>query len=81
MAIFGATGCANCHQPTLQAGPSPVPAINGATFAPYSDFLLHDMGVLGDGIVKNQAGPTEMRTAPLWASGLSETYASTTTGP
>ena len=24
------------------------------------------MGSLGDGIVQNQAGPTEMRTAPLW---------------
>ncbi|HXQ22788.1 MAG TPA: di-heme oxidoredictase family protein, partial [Candidatus Acidoferrales bacterium] len=36
------------------------------TFHPYSDFLLHDMGSLGDGITSGAAGPTMMRTAPLW---------------
>jgi CxxC motif-containing protein (DUF1111 family) len=33
---------------------------------PYSDFLLHDMGTLGDGIVQGRATGREMRTAPLW---------------
>ncbi len=33
---------------------------------PYSDFLLHDMGSLGDGITSGTAGPMMMRTAPLW---------------
>jgi len=38
-------------------------------FAPYSDFLLHDMGTAGDGI--GNAGDSvavthRMRTAPLW---------------
>ncbi|HVN29285.1 MAG TPA: di-heme oxidoredictase family protein, partial [Candidatus Binataceae bacterium] len=33
---------------------------------PFSDFLLHDMGALGDGITSGSAGPTMMRTAPLW---------------
>ena len=38
-------------------------------FAPFSDFLLHDMGTLGDGI--GNAGDSvavtrRMRTAPLW---------------
>ncbi len=32
----------------------------------YSDFLLHDMGALGDGIEQGQATGREMRTAPLW---------------
>ena len=36
------------------------------TFFPYSDFLLHDMGALGDGIAQAGAGQREMRTAPLW---------------
>jgi len=36
------------------------------TYHPYSDFLLHDMGALGDGITDGAAGPTMMRTAPLW---------------
>jgi len=33
---------------------------------PYSDFLLHDMGALGDGITSGAAGPRQMRTSPLW---------------
>ncbi len=36
------------------------------TFHPFSDFLLHDMGSLGDGITSDEAGPKQMRTAPLW---------------
>jgi hypothetical protein len=36
------------------------------TFHPFSDFLLHDMDELGDGITSDAAGPTMMRTAPLW---------------
>ena len=35
-------------------------------FFPFSDFLIHDMGSLGDGIEQGQANGTEMRTAPLW---------------
>ena len=64
--VFLALGCAQCHQPTLRTGPNAVAALHDVTFAPYSDFLLHDMGALGDGIVQNSAGPREMRTAPLW---------------
>jgi CxxC motif-containing protein (DUF1111 family) len=36
------------------------------SFSPYSDFLLHDMGGLGDGISQNGASGREVRTAPLW---------------
>jgi len=36
------------------------------TFHPFSDFLLHDMGSLGDGITSGIAGPNMMRTVPLW---------------
>ncbi len=31
-----------------------------------SDFLLHDMGSLNDGITQCGASGQEMRTAPLW---------------
>jgi CxxC motif-containing protein (DUF1111 family) len=65
-AIFSQIGCANCHTPSWRSGPSAVAALNGVAFAPYSDFLLHDMASLGDGITQNQAGPTEFRTPPLW---------------
>src|SRR5262249_9555740 len=48
--IFGKIGCANCHTPILVTGESPVAAISHKAFQPFSDFLLHDMGTLGDGI-------------------------------
>ena len=40
--------------------------LSSNTFHPFGDFLLHDMGSLGDGITSGAAGPTMMRTAPLW---------------
>ncbi len=44
------------------------------TFHPYSDFLLHDMGSLGDGITSGVAGPTMVRTAPLWGVRAKSVY-------
>jgi len=41
-------------------------ALAHQTFHPFSDFLLHDMGALGDGIVSGTATATMIRTAPLW---------------
>jgi CxxC motif-containing protein (DUF1111 family) len=64
--VFAQTGCADCHTPLLVTGASPVGALSHKVFRPFSDFLLHDMGTLGDGIAQANAGPTEMRTAPLW---------------
>jgi CxxC motif-containing protein (DUF1111 family) len=64
--VFSRIGCAGCHVPTWTTGSSPVAALNGVTFYPYSDFLLHDMSRLGDGIEQGQASGTEMRTMPLW---------------
>ena len=43
-----------------------IQALSHQTFHPYGDFLLHDMGSLGDGVTSGMAGPTMMRTAPLW---------------
>ncbi len=63
---FVSIGCVNCHFPVLQTGSNSIAALNSVTFFPYSDFLLHDMGSLGDGIAQADAGQTEMRTAPLW---------------
>jgi CxxC motif-containing protein (DUF1111 family) len=66
-ALFTQLGCDGCHVRTLTAGTSPIAAINNQAYHPFSDFLLHDMGSLGDGIGDNgAAGLTEMRTAPLW---------------
>jgi CxxC motif-containing protein (DUF1111 family) len=64
--LFEAVGCAGCHTPTLRTGASAVHALDHVTFHPFGDFLLHDMGALGDGIVQGDASGRELRTAPLW---------------
>lgn len=64
--VFRALGCSECHIPSLTSGDSPVQALSHVRFSPFSDFLLHDMGALGDGIAQGSAGPRMMRTAPLW---------------
>lgn len=63
---FDRIGCTSCHTPTLTTGPNAIAALSRKTFQPYSDFLLHDMGKLGDGIESGAARGEEMRTAPLW---------------
>jgi CxxC motif-containing protein (DUF1111 family) len=64
-ALFRSVGCESCHVPTYVTGPAE-PPLGGQTIKPYSDFLLHDMGSLGDGIVQGQATENEARTPPLW---------------
>jgi CxxC motif-containing protein (DUF1111 family) len=64
--VFNRIGCAECHVSTLTTGSSPIAALNQVIFHPYSDFLLHHMGALGDGIEQGKAAGDEMRTAPLW---------------
>jgi CxxC motif-containing protein (DUF1111 family) len=63
---FDKIGCNGCHVDTLATGASASAALDHVTFHPYSDFLLHDMGSLGDGIQQNRATGRLMRTAPLW---------------
>jgi CxxC motif-containing protein (DUF1111 family) len=65
--IFSQCGCDGCHVRTLLSGPSPIAALANQTYRPFSDFLVHDMGTLGDNIPGNgDVGLREMRTAPLW---------------
>ncbi|MBJ6764400.1 hypothetical protein JGU66_26820 [Myxococcaceae bacterium JPH2] len=66
--MFDWIGCNDCHHASFTTGPNPIAALNKKTFFPYSDFLLHDMGPLGDGIVQGGTGANEMRTAPLWGA-------------
>lgn len=71
--IFMSINCGKCHVPQLQTGISPVAPLSNKTFAPYSDFLLHDMGpALNDGYTEGTALPSEWRTPPLWGLGLSK---------
>lgn len=64
--VFEQIGCNACHTPILVTGPSPVEALSNKQFRPFSDFLLHDMGSLGDGVAQGGASGSQMRTAPLW---------------
>jgi CxxC motif-containing protein (DUF1111 family) len=70
---FGVAGCGNCHVGVPFVTPSvPFNGVPGnMTFFPFSDFLVHDMGSLGDGI--GNTGDTvaktrQMRTVPLWGT-------------
>ena len=64
--VFTGAGCSHCHWDTFRTGHSPVGSLDRVTFHPYSDFLLHDMGDLGEGIEIGDARGREFRTAPLW---------------
>jgi len=70
---FANAGCAGCHSAVPFVTPSnPFNKVPGnMTFFPFSDFLVHDMGSLGDGIgaTGDSAATTRlMRTAPLWGA-------------
>jgi CxxC motif-containing protein (DUF1111 family) len=81
--LFTQIGCAGCHVTTTfrtPANPAAIDIGNGEetirvpgnfAFNPYSDFLLHDMGTLGDGIgdLGDSATATRrIRTQPLWGN-------------
>lgn len=72
--LFASIGCGSCHVATLATGASAVAALDHKSYHPYSDFLLHDMGALGDGIEMAGAAGTEVRTEPLWGLRLFNRY-------
>ena len=63
--IFGAVGCATCHVPVLETGPSANPLFDRRPVPLFSDLLLHDIGT-GDGIRQADGEPGEIRTPALW---------------
>ncbi len=64
--LFTQIGCAGCHVPSYTTGPAPEAALSGVQIRPYSDFLIHDMGTLGDGIADGPVAETEFMTRALW---------------
>jgi CxxC motif-containing protein (DUF1111 family) len=78
--LFTSVGCAGCHvRTTFRTPASPFNGVPGNfAFNPFSDFLKHDMGSLGDmigdappddpaqGTGDTVATTRQMRTAPLW---------------
>ncbi|HTV25378.1 MAG TPA: di-heme oxidoredictase family protein [Polyangiaceae bacterium] len=70
--LFTQLRCDGCHIRRLTSGEGPIAALANKAYAPFSDFLLHDMGAQGDRIGgEGDAAPREMRTAPLWGLRLS----------
>jgi CxxC motif-containing protein (DUF1111 family) len=80
--LFYQAKCHLCHAVTLHTRPRGVSLLDGWTeltqlgnqvIHPYSDYLLHDMGVeLGDDYPAGLASGNEWRTTPLWGLGLQE---------
>jgi len=69
--LFNSVGCNGCHSTATFTTPRrPSNGVPGSfDFQPFSDFLVHDMGSLGDQIGNagdSQATTRLMRTAPLW---------------
>jgi CxxC motif-containing protein (DUF1111 family) len=71
-ALFSSLHCDGCHVRNITSGSNaldvdgnPVAGLSNVTYHPFSDFLMHDMGSLGDNIEQG-TGLTSMRTAPLW---------------
>lgn len=67
-ATFMQIGCGSCHIPSYTTPDDPTieDALRNQTFKPYTDFLLHNMGLLGDGIEQGDAGQLEIRAPALW---------------
>ncbi len=65
--IFMDIGCGDCHVPSFTTADDPglESFLRNKVVKPYGDFLLHDVGSLGDLIEQGAAGITEMKTPPL----------------
>jgi CxxC motif-containing protein (DUF1111 family) len=83
--LFSQIGCASCHVQSITTSANPsflTPTVSGTpvtsslqktlanvTYHPFGDFLLHDMGSLGDGVNDDSSIAHDermMRTMPLW---------------
>jgi CxxC motif-containing protein (DUF1111 family) len=69
--VFASIGCANCHTMTLKTGDSELAELANQTIHPFTDLLLHDLGMgLADRRHDFGANGKEWRTPPLWGIGL-----------
>ncbi len=71
---FDRIGCTACHVATMHTSANAIAALDRKTYHPYSDFLLHDMGSLGDDLEMGNSTGREMRTTPLWGLRFVTTY-------
>ena len=66
--LFDAIGCTDCHITSWTTADDPglEDALRNKQIQPYSDFMLHDMGLNADGIEQGSATIRELKTPPLW---------------
>lgn len=66
--VFTSIGCAQCHVPSFTTSNDPAieEILRNREIKPYSDFLLHDMGIASDGIAEGTATGRQIRTPVLW---------------
>jgi CxxC motif-containing protein (DUF1111 family) len=77
--LFDRVGCDGCHRnETFVTPANPFNGVPGGyAFRPFSDFLLHDMRSLGDGIGAtgdDEATTRLMRTSPLWGARFNTSF-------
>lgn len=77
--FFARVGCVGCHVAVPFITPRhPFNGVPGLfPFVPFSDFLAHDMGTLGDGTAVSGdpvAKTRLMRTAPLWGARFNTSF-------
>jgi CxxC motif-containing protein (DUF1111 family) len=72
--LFHRIGCAHCHTPYLDTGPSEIAALDRKRVYLYSDLLLHDMGTERATACGIAASPTELRTEPLLGLGYRRAF-------
>jgi CxxC motif-containing protein (DUF1111 family) len=79
--LFQKLNCSGCHIMTFVTGDAPYAGVANQTIHPFTDLLLHDMGVgLRDTRPEFSASGKEWRTPPLWGIGLTETLSIKRTG-
>lgn len=73
-ALFRDLGCAQCHRETLRtAKNNSHPRLSELEIHPYTDLLVHDMGIgLADNRQDFTATGRDWRTPPLWGIGLTQ---------
>lgn len=66
--IFNSIGCNVCHTPQFTTANTGglERALRGRVIRPYSDFLLHNMGINADFIVQGAGTEFLLKTPPLW---------------
>ena len=72
--VFQTLRCSGCHTTEMKTGSGhELEELRNQTIKPYTDLLLHDMGVgLADNFIEGMAAGNLWRTSPLWGIGYTD---------